>query len=234
MLLPLGARAQALPDPKALMDKHNAAVGGRAALEKYNSSRMTATMTISAMGMDASMELLRAKPNKFVQKVTVGPIGEISEGYDGKVAWSLNPMAGPSLVEGEALDRAKANADFFASLQDPANYSKLETVGLEDFGGRKCYKVAMTRDGREGIEYFDASTGLLAGFSASVATPQGKLESTTIFAEYAEYGGVKLARRIEQQSAAGNVTITVTAVEFDKVDPAVFELPAAVKALIKP
>jgi hypothetical protein len=29
------------------------------------------------------------------------------------------------------------------------------------------------------------------------------------------------------------VVMTITAVEYDKVDPAVFELPAAIKALVK-
>ncbi|MDA1080605.1 MAG: hypothetical protein O2973_02850 [Gemmatimonadetes bacterium] len=232
--LPAVSGAQALPDAKALMAKHNAAVGGKALFEKYSSMQLSATMNMAAMGMQASMEMFRAKPNKFVQKIILGPVGEITQGFDGTVAWSMNPMAGAQLVEGDALESVKTNADFFSNLQDPANYTKSETVGMEDFDGRKCYKVNVARGERLGSEYFDAATGLLAGFTASTPSPQGPIESTTVFAEYGDFGGLKLPKRIEQHSPAGDVTITFTAVEFDKVDPAVFELPAAVKALIKP
>ena len=232
VLMPLFAGAQALPTPKALMDKHNAALGGRAAWDKYTSMRLTAT--VSMPGMEASMEMFRAKPDRFVQKVNIGPMGEVTQGYDGKVAWALNPMSGAQLVEGEALEAAKTNADFFSSLQDPANYTRSETVGLTDFEGRRCYKVTVARGVREGVEYFDAETGLLAGFTGTTPTPQGDIQSTTVFTEYGDFGGLKFPKRIEQRSPVGNVTITFTAVEFDKVDPAMFELPAAVKALIKP
>lgn len=232
--VPVLAAAQDLPDPKTLMEKHNAAVGGRAALDKYTSMRMVANMSMAAMGMEASVEMFRGKPNKFVQKVVLGPVGEILQGYDGKVAWALNPMAGAQLVEGEALESAKANADFFANFQDFGAYTDAKTVELTDFEGRKCYKVTLKRSGREGTEYFDAATGLLAGIAGSVTTPQGTIVSTTVFEEYGDFGGLRLPKRIAQRTTQGDAVITISAVEFDKVDPSVFDLPAAVKALIKP
>ena len=234
MAAPAFLHAQALPDAKTLMDKHNAAIGGRAAIDKYSTVHMSATMSIAAMGMEATMEVYRAKPNKFVQKVIIGPVGEIVSGYDGKVAWSSNPMQGAQIIEGEAAAAMKNQADFFANLQDPAAYTTSQTVELTDFEGRKCYKVKVLREGRDGAEYFDATTGLLAGFSGTQATQQGPIESTTIFLEYAEFGGIKLPKKIEQRGGPGGATITFTTVDFDKVDSAVFELPAAVKALVKP
>ena len=39
-----------------------------------------------------------------------------------------------------------------------------------------------------------------------------------------------LSERIEQRAGPGSATITFSAIEFDKVDPAVFDLPAAVSA----
>ncbi len=232
--IPLVAAAQALPDAKTLMDKHNAAVGGRAALEKYASVRMNGTISMAAMGLEATIEILRAKPNKYFQKVTVAGVGEVTQGFDGKVAWGMNPMAGAQVVDGEALEAAKVNADFFANFQDANAYSKSETVSLEDFEGRKCYKVSVTRGDRQGTEYFDATTGLLAGISGSTPTPQGNIESTTIYAEYGDYGGLKLPKRIEQRSSVGNTSIAFTTIEFDKVEATAFDLPAAVKALVKP
>lgn len=232
--VPVLAAAQDLPDPKTLMDKHNAALGGRAALDKYSSMRMVATMNMAAMGMEASVEMFRGKPNRYVQKIVLGPVGEILQGYDGKVAWALNPMAGAQLLEGDALESARTNADFFANFQDFSAYTDAKTVELTDFEGRKCYKVTLKRRGLEGAEYFDAATGLLAGISGSVSTAQGTVMTTTVFEEYGEFGGLRLPKRMAQRTPQGDAVITISAIEFDKVDPAVFELPAAVKALVKP
>ncbi|MEA3245291.1 MAG: hypothetical protein U9Q74_03950 [Gemmatimonadota bacterium] len=228
------AAAQALPDPKALMEKHNTAAGTRAALDKHTSIEMTATMSMPAMGMEASMEVLRGKPNKFVQKMVIGPVGEIITGFDGTVAWTTNPMMGAQLIQGDQLASIKSNADFFSNMQDPANYSKAETVELTDFEGRKCYKVRLTREGRDGFEYFDAQTGLLAGFSGTVQSSQGPIETTTVFTEWGEVGGIKFPMKLEQRTPNGPATITFTKIEFDKVDPSAFNLPDAVKALVKP
>lgn len=85
-LLPAAAAAQALPTAKTLMDKHNAALGGRAMLDKYTSMQMTAKLTIAAMGMEATLETYRAKPNLYLQKTIIAQIGEVLQGYDGKVA----------------------------------------------------------------------------------------------------------------------------------------------------
>ena len=216
------------------MEKHNAAIGGRAMFDRHSSIRMTATMSIAAMGVEASMEVFRAKPNKYLQKVTIAPVGEISEGFDGKVAWALNPMAGAQLVEGEQLTAVKSNADFFANLQDAAAYTNLQTIELGDFEGRKCYKVKLSRDGRDGFEYFDATTGLLAGHAGTQPGPQGAVEVTTVFVEYVDVDGIKLPKRIERRGGPASATIIFTSFEFDKVDPKVFDLPAAVQALVKP
>ena len=65
-------------------------------------------------------------------------------------------------------------------------------------------------------------------------TAQGPVETTTIFHEYADWGGIKLPKKIEQRGGPAGTVITFSVIEFDKVPAAVFELPVAVKALIKP
>jgi hypothetical protein len=195
---------------------------------------MSATMSMPAMGMEAAMEVYRAKPDRFIQKIVLGAMGEVVQGYDGKVAWATNPMAGAQVLEGDVAEGFRNQADFFSILQDSANYPTAETLELADFEGRKCYKVRVVRNKREGFEFFDSTTGLLAGISGTSASPQGDQQSTTIIAEWAEFGGVKFPKKMEQRTAAGTASITWTSVEFDTVDPAMFDLPAAVKALVKP
>ncbi len=228
------ASAQALPDAKSLMEKHNAAVGGRAALDRHASMKMTGKMEIVGPGITADVEVFRAKPNKILQRITIAQMGEVLSGFDGKTAWGVNPGAPPQIVEGEALESAKANADFYANFQDFNAYTKVETAELTDWEGKKCYKVKVTRGVREGVEYFDVATGLLAGFVGITPTSQGPIENTTIFVEYADFGGLKFPKRIEQRTPQFNSVITFASVEYGNVDPATFDLPAAVKALVKP
>lgn len=234
VLLPALAVAQSLPTPKELMDRHNAAAGGRAALDKHSSVHMTATMDMAAMGMQASMEVFKQKPNKFVQKITIAQMGDIMQGYDGTVAWTLNPMAGAQVLDGTVAEAMKSNADFFGSLQNDSIYSKAETLELTDFEGKKCYKVHLVRDGRDGFEYFDQATGLIAGVSGSTQTAQGPIESTTVMQEWMDVDGIKFPKVLEQRTPNGPATIRFSAIEFDHVDPATFDLPEAVKALVKP
>jgi hypothetical protein len=61
------------------------------------------------------------------------------------------------------------------------------------------------------------------------------IESTTIFTEYTDFDGVKLPKKIVSRATNGSgATIVFTGVVYDTVDPKTFELPASVKALIKP
>jgi hypothetical protein len=227
--------AQALPSAKELMDRHDAAIGGRAALEKHTSIHQSGSLSIAAAGIEATLDLYRARPSLFLQKIVIGPMGEVLQGYDGKIAWAM--QGGQATILDSAMTaQAKYNSDFFGNIHDMARYKSAETVELADFDGRKCYKVKIVRvAGGEGFEFFDSSTGLGAGTIASIDSPMGgKIEQTSVFGDYKDFGGVKIPTRITQKGAMGEVVITITTMEFDNVDAATFVLPDAVKALVKP
>src|ERR1035437_8953068 len=72
--------AQALPSAKELMDRHDAAIGGRAALEKHTSIHQSGSLSIGAAGIEATLDLYRARPSSFLQKIVIGPMGEVLQG----------------------------------------------------------------------------------------------------------------------------------------------------------
>lgn len=233
--IPVAALAQALPAATELMARHDAAVGGRAAVEKFSSIHQTGTFSIAAMGLEAPVDIYKAKPNRYLMKVVLGPVGEVMQGSDGTTLWIIQPQQGASILDGAQAEAMKANTDFFAGLHDASLYNSAETVELADFDGRKCYKVKLvSKAGTESYEYFDAATGLRAGAMATVETPMGKVEQTSLPSEYKEFGGIKFPTRIVSKQGQFDITITMTNVEFDKVDAAIFALPDAVKALVKP
>ncbi len=232
-LAPAALAAQDLPDAKALLAKHEAAMGGRAALDKHSSMLQTGTLSIGAMGIEGPLKIYRAKPNKFLFSVSLGPIGEQLRGYDGTVAWQIQPQQGPSVLSGAEAEAAKQQADFFADLGDASRFKEVATVGLVDFEGRKAWKVkGTTVSGSEVQVMFDAETGLQAGAISSQESPMGKVEITQVISEYKDFGGVKFPTKTVQRLPQVEITLTITDVTFDSVDAAVFNLPDAVKALV--
>jgi hypothetical protein len=61
----------------------------------------------------------------------------------------------------------------------------------------------------------------------------GTMTVTTVSGGYKKFGDMLVPTSQSQKIMQIEQTITVTSVEFDKVDPAVFAPPDAIKALIK-
>ena len=59
--------------------------------------------------------LVAAAPNKIKTTIELGQYGKSLSGYDGKVGWSMDPMSGNMILEGEALKQMIARADFYNS-----------------------------------------------------------------------------------------------------------------------
>ena len=238
MLLSVGGgtlHAQPLPAAKELMAKSDAAMGGLGVFDKHTSLHLVGSMSAPAMGMEAQIELFKAKPSQYLQKLAIGALGDITQGYDGRTAWISQPGQSPVALDSAQTEGMKWQADFLGNFHDMARYKSVETVGLVDFEGTRSYKVKVVRStGGEGFEFYDASTGLIAGIQASADTPMGKMEQTSVFSEYKAFADVKMPTKIRQKNAQYEAVITFTTIEFDKVDPAVFALPDALKTKPKP
>ncbi|MEY4609587.1 MAG: hypothetical protein RL625_1804 [Gemmatimonadota bacterium] len=226
---------EALPSPEALAARHDSLVGGRSALEGYRSMRLTGNLAVTAMGLEAPLEILKVKPNRYLFRAQLGPMGELLSGFDGEHAWAIQPGMGPTLVTGAEGKLIADQADFFADLHDLSRFDKVETLDQATFEGRSCYRVRMTRPTGEVLtEYFDAETGLSAGISASVTGPMGAMELVSVFSEYRSFGGVKRPTKTIQRNPQFETLLTISAIEFDGVAEEAVAMPAAVRALIPP
>jgi hypothetical protein len=229
------AHAQALPSKKGGGEKNDAAWGAPATLEKHSSVHQVGTMSVAAAGIDAQIELFKAKPNKYLQKIALGAMGEVTQGFDGVNAWAVQPGQGAILLDSAQTEAFKTLADYYGNFHDMARYKSTENTGIVDFDGRKCYKIKIVKlSGSEGAEFYDISTGLIAGIQAQVDSPMGKIDQTNIFSDYKEFGGLRMPTKIQQKNGQFDATISFTNVEFDNADPAVFVIPEALKAKAKP
>jgi hypothetical protein len=210
------------------------ALGGRDAILKHRSTRLKGTWSIAAQGLKGELDMLQAKPNKRLARMKVGDMGEIVNAFDGTIGWVISPFAPPTLIEGKMLDQTREDADYYSALHEPASFRSMETVARSQFDNRECYELKLVhKSGREVREFYDTKTGLLAGARGAQESPQGTSEVLLTMQEYQKFGDLQQVSKLRIQSDQGDITITVTSVEYDGVPETAFEAPTEIKALLK-
>jgi hypothetical protein len=228
--------AQPAPTATDIVARHVKAIGGAEAVQKITSVKQTGTLSMPAMGLGGETEVLFTLPNKNSTRVSIGGIGEMLVGTDGDVAWSVNPMQGPRLLEAQELAATKEGADFVGSLLFPADrYSSIELVGQADFGGEKTYQLKFVSKATNIVtqRYFSVTTGMLRGAESTTDTPMGTVTSRSTFSDYKAFGGILFPTKTETAVGPQAMLMTTTSVEFNTVPAGAIVVPESVKPLIK-
>lgn len=227
------AEKASLPTARSIVDRHVAAIGGRAAVLSHSSTRATGEISVASAGMKGTLQVFAAKPDKSLVKINIPGVGEVVEAYNGTHGWTTSDMTGPMLLEGRQLEDKKFDANFHSDLHE-GRYESMTTVEQTDFDGRPCYKVRLVRKGgSEDFEFYDVKTGLKAGRIATRETPMGVVTATSVETDYKKFGNLLVPTTVKNTLMGIQQTISLSTVEFDTVKPSVFEPPAQIKALIK-
>lgn len=227
-------RAQSLPPAAELVGAYVQAIGGAPAFLDHSSMRMVGEFSMAAMGLKGQVETFQMKPNRSVSRVTIDGFGEIRRGFDGTVGWSMNPMEGPRLVEGEELRQLRDDSDPRTLVRDAALIASMQTVERTEMNGQPCYRVRIAwKSGRETSDCYAVDGGLLVGSTINVVSPMGSVEAQVFYSDYRSFGKLRMPTLTRQQVMGQEQAFTLTSVEFDKVDPEVFELPPEIRALRK-
>ena len=91
----------------------------------------------------------------------------------------------------------------------------------------------MKKNGDEDIEFYDAETGLKAGTVTTRDSPMGPMQGTTAFSDYKKFGSLLQPTTTKVTAMSAQLVLVVTNVEYGKVEPSVFAVPAQIKALVK-
>ena len=221
------------PSPESILERYVEALGGREAFTSLESIRMTGVTYIPAMGLQGEFELLQGAPDRMLLKVAVQGLGDIVSGYDGEVGWSENPLVGASLTEGPELAQTAEEAHILATLRDTSLISELQTIEQTEFAGIPCWRVNFVwASGRAASDCYAIESGLLIATESVQATLMGDIPSTTLYFEYRTFDGRLFPTRVVQQAMGQEQEMRVRTVEFNTVDPAVFQLPAGVRTLL--
>lgn len=229
------APAEELPEAREVTERYVEAIGGEEALRSHTSEHLVGEMELAGQGVGGVLEVFAMAPDKLLVRVEMGPLGTTLQGYDGEVGWMKSPAMGPMVLEDEMLDEIREEADFYSELHDPEDFTSMETVSRTTFRDRPAYEVELVRtSGRAYTEYYDVDSGLLLGRVGEQQSPMGSMRVTTTVSEWERAGGVRIPTRTVQRLPTGQeIVMTIQEIEYDSVDPAVFELPAEIRTLLE-
>jgi hypothetical protein len=221
-----------LPPAKDLIAKFVTATNATAVMAKHTSVKTTGKFEMASAGISGDLEISQARPNKTALRIDLPGMGQVQEGFDGTTGWAINPMQGPRIKTGKELEAVREESTFGASSRQGPNVASAETVEKTEMNGEACYKVKLVwKSGRETFDCYSVASGLLIASMGKQDTPMGSVDVTNLLSDYKDFGGQKVATRLTQQVMGQEQVLRINNVEYDAADPALFEMPAAIKAL---
>jgi hypothetical protein len=227
-------RADAPPKADEILDKNIEATGGKAAHEKCKNRVEKGTIEVASIGIKGDMTSYSAAASKLYVFANLKGFGQIEEGTDGKVAWSINPTTGPRVKEGAERDAVLRRADLEGQSNWRKYIKKAECTGEDTIEGKPCYKIELTTtDGQTATHYYDKSTYLLLKSIGNEKTANGDVNAESIFSDYRKVDGVMLPFKTRQTVVSTEIVVTLDKVEHNVELPANrFDLPDEIKKLI--
>jgi hypothetical protein len=231
------AQAAAAQTADEIVEKHLAAIGGRAALSKLTSRSMAGTITIATPAGEFSgpIEIMNQAPNKVrtlinldLTAVGAGKI-TIDQRFDGVTGYAIDTLQGNRDITGDQLEGMRNG--FFPTpfLNYKQNGVGIELTGKEKVGDREAYAlIVKPKTGPSSKNYIDATSFLMIRQVVTADIPPvGTLEQTTDFSDEKEIDGIKIAHKIVSSSSAQNFTVTISKVQHNgALDQTLFAKPA--------
>ena len=210
--------AAKLPSVTEILAKYVQAIGGRAAVEKIKNRTSKGTVELSPVGIKGTFESVTAAPDKAWTMTSLTGIGDIIEGYDGKVSWSVNPISGNHDKQGEELEQAKLAYNFYRDINLDKLYSKMELKGVEKVGANDAYVVTATAGSLPAETfYFDTKSGLMVKQDSIVSSPEGKTPITSYLEDFRVVDGVMIPFKLRTVSPQFEVAITFNEIKNNTV-----------------
>ena len=227
------ARAAITPEAAKVVERHVAAIGGRAAVEAERS--LHSYSTISAFGFTGIIETWVQRPDRIASRTELGPF-TLQDGFDGTTAWRVDQNGKLSIRDGVDLENEKGSAWFENGgwLAPDQGGGSIAVLGTErDSTGEFTVLEVRAPAGRSRALWFDTKTGLLA--RAVLKTDQQTI--TTRLTDFRLNAGLLRAHR-QEASVEGmplnNLTVTLDSARVNQsIDPSRFASPQASAADFK-
>ncbi|HEX8890698.1 MAG TPA: hypothetical protein VF779_16225 [Pyrinomonadaceae bacterium] len=218
-----------LPTVDAVLEKYVKAIGGREAVEKISSRVSKGTFELASLaGVKGQLEVYEKAPNKQVSFINIPGIGEEAEGFDGAIAWELEPDSGVVHEKtGLELASARREADFYEDIRFKELYTRLTLKGIEKVGAAQAYVLeAVPAEGSAEHFYFDTQTGLLLRRDSVEEGEEGRRATEEYFSDYRVVDGIKLPFTIHEVSPGMDFLIKISEIKHNvTIDDTKFNKP---------
>jgi hypothetical protein len=215
------------PTAQTLFDKHAAAVGGMAAFRAATARTEVGTADITFAGVSAGYER-KVSGGKMLMTIDIAGFGQVMQGYDGTVAWAIDPQQGARKMDANTAADAASSTSVTAGLWEAGSYTSADVLDAAEFEGAKVWPVKIVgKSGRTRTVYYDQTTGMKVG---EVIQQDGG-EQKIVYADYKPFGALKVPTKVTQGTPNGDIVLNITAVKFDPIEATAFALPDAVKSL---
>lgn len=212
------------PSVEQIVAHYTQALGGQSTIDRLTSITESGTLE-GSQGMHASITVERKSPDKVLTQVKT-PMGEMVQGYDGRMAWERNPR-GVQEQSGSQLQQAKHWAQFYPAINLQQGLSRVRVTGPEKIDDHEAYVVIGFGPAGPQRFFFDTQSGLLLRSSLLNQTVLGGLPQQTDYEDYRDINGVKIPSTL--RIAGPEATMTY---HFDQItanaplEDAHFEMPA--------
>jgi hypothetical protein len=227
----LSAQDAPLQTAAAVLDRYKQALGGADAIAKVQSE--TVYGEIEASGISGKTTFVyKAKPFKTLMRVTKPDGKEILQGFDGQISWSITPQ-GANIDNDTPVEAVRRDADLQYPLHQPDYFKQFDFAGVTDFEGHRCYWLhGTTHWGKDNNQFYDVKTGLLVGYRFQVDNASENV-AIVVFDDYKNFGGPLVATKNTSRSGDHTQTFVYQSISYEPLSDSIFELPPAVKALLK-
>lgn len=216
------------------MEKHLAALGGRAALAKLTTRKSTGTVTLETPNGNIAgpIELYLKAPNKSraTMQLDLTALGvtdkmAVEQKFDGTAGRTTNSMQGDVEIAGNQLQNMRNNMFPTPLLAYKESGTKLEVQPKEQVGGRDAIVLLATPKAGPVIRFsLDAETYLVVRAVTKTNSPElGDFEQINEPSDYRAVDGVKVPFVVKTTNPVQTLTIKLDKVEHNlALDDAMF------------
>lgn len=210
------------------------ALGGEAKYKTLTSRYVEGVVENVKTKTKSRLTAWQKAPNQIRIELETPALNTFDQGFDGTVGW-MREVRNARLLEGDELAVLKETGDFYGEIEWKRRYAKMEVLPDSPFDGKTANVVKATNQaGKVQTLYFDAATGLLAGYQEEGAVvTTTKKPTITIVGDYKDFDGVKYATRYVQRSGDSELVTTYRKVVMNPSMTMDFSVPPDVKATIE-
>jgi len=224
------------PTGEELFSRYNEAliVGDLGAWERSEQRVEYGAFSMPRQGINSPMVMRLERPNHFAVVFEFPGIGRFEEGYDGNMAWSLDPTQGPRIKDEEEAARAAFDGAFDGEVNWQERYTDFRVVGLDDCNDTGAWEVRMTTAlGDERRYWFDAKTGLLVCSMIEVKGAFGSVKTRSTYSDYEEVEGLLTPKTVVQEAMMMEIVMTMEHIDLDPREFEPIAPPVEVRALLE-